>query len=307
MQFRSDPPTSKRSVEFFRSEISYSIKTFSISSDQKPRTSTSLLQFRSEPLIFFQYEFEIPYQQFWLFTMAGPSSIRSAFSHDPEVHDFKILFGPSFNVQEANYNLLNKYVVYKVNQYRAMNIEDYSLWESIQMDFVKFEAEHFDELDNATLRVFRDYCYPHGFWINLNLGLDKTCNTAMLEAVAAEWNDEWTLEQIKWVEKRYHALSTVTRQRKQELTGTQNFDSASNPETNIQNTRFQTPLQQSATLQPTYPVMTKQSPYVYQPHQPHQLQQPRQLAPTWISNPVPPTSMFRRKQALLIQAQPAPT
>ena len=198
--------------------------------------------------------------------MAGPSSIRSAFSHDPEVHDFKILFGPSFNVQEANYNLLNKYVVYKVNQYRAMNIEDYSLWESIQMDFVKFEAEHFDELDNATLRVFRDYCYPHGFWINLNLGLDKTCNTAMLEAVAAEWNDEWTLEQIKWVEKRYHALSTVTRQRKQELTGTQNFDSASNPETNIQNTGFQTSLQQSATLQPTYPVMTKQSPYVYQPH-----------------------------------------
>ena len=67
-----------------------------------------------------------------------------------------------------------------------MNIEDYSLWEFIQMDFVKFEAEHLDELDNITLRIFRDYYYPHKFWINFNLDLDKTCNTTMLKAVAAE-------------------------------------------------------------------------------------------------------------------------
>ena len=169
--------------------------------------------------------------------MAGPSSTRSAFSHDPEVHDFNALFEPSFNVREADYNLLNKYVVYKVNQYRAMNIEDYSLWESIQMDFVKFEAEHFDQLSNAILRVFRDYCYPHGFWIELNSSLDKTFNTAMLEAVAAEWNDEWTLEQIKWVERRYRALSTITRQRKQQLTGIPNPDSLSNPEIYAANSR----------------------------------------------------------------------
>ena len=40
-----------------------------------------------------------------------------------------------------------------------------------------------------------------------------------------------------------------------------------------------------------------------------QAQDPRfiQHPPTRISNPVPPTSMFRRKQALSIQAQPAPT
>ena len=47
--------------------------------------------------------------------MASPSSIRKAFLHDPEVYDFKILFRLSFNIEEANYDLLNKYVVYKVN------------------------------------------------------------------------------------------------------------------------------------------------------------------------------------------------
>ncbi len=122
--------------------------------------------------------------------MAGPSRIKSALSYDPEVHDFKVLFGPSFNVQEADYDLLNKYVVYKANEYRVMNIEDYSFWKSIQMDFVKFEAKHFDQFDNAILRVFRDYCYLHGFWIDFNLSLNKTCNTTMLEAVAAEWNNK---------------------------------------------------------------------------------------------------------------------
>lgn len=83
--------------------------------------------------------------------------------HSPEVYNFKILFRFSFNVQEADYNLLNKYVIYKVIQYQAMNIEDYSFWESIQIDFVKFEEEHFNKSDKAILRVFRDYCYPYRF------------------------------------------------------------------------------------------------------------------------------------------------
>ena len=52
----------------------------------------------------------------------------------------------------------------------------------------------------------------------------------MLDTIASNWYDEWTLKQIVWVEKRYHTLSTVTRQRKQELTGTYHLDSASNPE-----------------------------------------------------------------------------
>lgn len=51
------------------------------------------------------------------------------------------------------------------------------------MDFIKFETEHFNQLDNVTLRVFRDYCYPHRFWVNFNLNLNKTYNTAILEAI----------------------------------------------------------------------------------------------------------------------------
>ena len=111
--------------------------------------------------------------------------------------------------------------------------------------------------------------------------------TIMLEAVSAEWYDVWTLEQIKWVEKRYYALSTVTRQRKQELTSIPNLDSPINPKLypayspdvlvepqpqtqQFQDNKFQTPLQHPATAKPLFPIFNPtQSPFVYQPH--HQL------------------------------------
>lgn len=54
-------------------------------------------------------------------------SIRSIFLHDSKVYNFKIFFGPNFDIQEAYYNLLNKYVIYKFNQYKVMNIKNYSL------------------------------------------------------------------------------------------------------------------------------------------------------------------------------------
>lgn len=67
-----------------------------------------------------------------------------------------------------------------------MDIENHNFWEFIQIDFIKFEAKHFHLLDNATLKVLRDYYFPHKFWIELNLNFNKTCNIAMLEAVIAK-------------------------------------------------------------------------------------------------------------------------
>ena len=135
--------------------------------------------------------------------MAGPSSISSALSNarsqDQEAADLKILFGPSFNIQIADLDLLNKYVIYKFNQYATVNTKDYSLWDSIEMDFAKFEAKNFDELDSATWKVIKEYCYPHGFWIDPNNGSGRTRTAAMLKAIEDNWNNEWTLEQIKWV------------------------------------------------------------------------------------------------------------
>ncbi len=228
--------------------------------------------------------------------MEGASSISSAVSHDSKANDLKTLFARGLDFQTADHDLINNYIVHGVNQYAATNLEDWSLWDSIQMDFAKFEAKHFDELDNDTWGVIGDYCYLHGFWVDYNFGPGRNCTTTMLKAVEADWNNKWTLEQIEWVEERYHSLSRTTRKQKQQLTGIPNSDSTSNLETNTQNIWFQTPLQRLATTQPLYPVMLKQSPYVYQlidrpqyEYEPQCRPNKHQPAPTWI-NPAPPTS-----------------
>ena len=205
--------------------------------------------------------------------MAGPSSISSAASHDSKANNLKTLFARGLDFQTADHDLINNYIVHRVNQYAARNLEDWSLWDSIQMDFAEFEAKHFDELDNDTWGVIRDYCYPHGFWIDHNFGPGRNRTTTILKAVEADWNNKWTLEQIKWVEERYNSLSRITCKRKQQLIGITNFDSPGNPEPHTANSRgflvepqtqqfqdirLQTPPQQP-TLQPLYPALSKPS------------------------------------------------
>ena len=199
------------SIDIFRSETLYLKKkppTF-CNSDQK-----FLTQFFAIPIDTLHFQ--------KLLIMAGPSSISSALSNDAKVINPKILFGHSFDIQKADNDLLNKYVIYKFNQYAEMNVEDYCLWDSIQMYFAKFEARHFNELDNPTWRIVRDYCYMHRFWINHNNGPNRTHTTFMLKVVDNKWNNKWTLEHISCIEKCYnHILSRTTCKCKEDLTGIQ--------------------------------------------------------------------------------------
>ncbi len=155
--------------------------------------------------------------------MAGPSSTSSIHSHDQEIVNLKTLFAQGFDFQRTDRDMINQYTTYKFNhEYAKMNVEDYCLWDSIQMNFAEFETRHFDELNNATWRVIKDYYYPHRFWIDHNFSPGRNRTITILTAVEADWNNKWSLEQIEWVEERYHSLSRTTRQRKQELTGTSN-------------------------------------------------------------------------------------
>ncbi len=86
------------------------------------------MQFRSDYNTF-KNSLNIPY--FQLFIMTGPLSIPSTFSHAlPHIHEaanLRILFAQGFDVQTADHDLLNKLVIYRFNQYRALNAEDYYL------------------------------------------------------------------------------------------------------------------------------------------------------------------------------------
>lgn len=132
--------------------------------------------------------------------MASPLSISSAHPHIlfyvNKTTNLKALFTHGFDIQTTDADLLNKWVTYKFNICAVTNVEDYELWIYIQIDFQKFEAKHFNMLDSSTLRRIQESCYLHKIWININNGSDSFI-TAMLKAIASDWYDEWTFEQIK--------------------------------------------------------------------------------------------------------------
>lgn len=129
---------------------------------------------------------------------------------------------------------------------------------------MKFESKHFNQFENATLTVFRNYCYLHRFYINLNLYLDKTWNTILLKAVVAKWNIGRVWNKLNEM-IRYHSLSRHTRKHKQQLNDIFKFCFASNFEINIENFKFQIPFLWLNNIKPFHVIMSKQFWYMYQP------------------------------------------
>lgn len=58
--------------------------------------------------------------------MSDFSRITNAFLHNLKIYNSKIFFKDSFNIQKVDKNLLNISMIYKVNQYQVMNIENYT-------------------------------------------------------------------------------------------------------------------------------------------------------------------------------------
>ena len=128
--------------------------------------------------------------------MADPSNISSAhshvLSHDYEAGALHALFAHEFDFQTTDHEMINKYAINIFNLYAAANDEDFNLWEYISTDFGRFEARHFDKFRGSTWKIIKNYCYLRGYWIDNKTSTTRT--TAMLEAIAAEWNNKWTLE-----------------------------------------------------------------------------------------------------------------
>ena len=86
--------------------------------------------------------------------MIGPLYISSAFFnaffYNQEVANLRILFAQGFNIQTADHDLLNKLVIDRFNQYKALNTKDYNFWNCIQIHFEKWKAKYFNKVDNTT-------------------------------------------------------------------------------------------------------------------------------------------------------------
>lgn len=149
--------------------------------------------------------------------MTGPSNTPSAPPSEHESIDLRTLFIKGIDLRTADEDLIQKYAMYVFQGYKEDNLEDFRLWESLHFDFENFRKEHFDKLDQRTWSLVRDYCYTRGIWLDHDFGTSCTRTSAMLTAIKREWYEEWTSEQIEYVEKRYHTLSRCVLKRKHDL------------------------------------------------------------------------------------------
>ncbi len=138
--------------------------------------------------------------------------------------DTKTLFENELNLATANRTLINKFVNYLLVQWDNNNYENYALWSIIHDELENWIETHLDQLNLKIWNDLRIFCYFHDVWINHNFEFDRIKISIMLNIIRFDWNNAWTLNQIKWIEKRYETLSRVIKKRKHELDDTFNFD-----------------------------------------------------------------------------------
>lgn len=85
--------------------------------------------------------------------MAGPLSISSIYSYvssyNNKAANLKAFFAYGFDIQIANPDSPNKWVIHRFDICAATYIPKYELWACIQIDFKKFKAKHFNILDGS--------------------------------------------------------------------------------------------------------------------------------------------------------------
>lgn len=121
--------------------------------------------------------------------------------------------GPSPNLLSSGQR--NRYVAHLFQGYIDLGLEDYPLWDAINCDFEDWKEEHWISLDSDTWDFVRKCCYTRGLWIDHGI---KGMIKAVSEGYNEDWKTEdWTMQQILWVENHYGTVSRGIRQRQQEL------------------------------------------------------------------------------------------
>lgn len=59
--------------------------------------------------------------------MASLLNVSNVLLHNLKTTNLEILFAQEFNIDKANHNLINKFVIHRFNQYKALNAKDRSL------------------------------------------------------------------------------------------------------------------------------------------------------------------------------------
>lgn len=69
---------------------------------------------------------------------------------DNNVTNPETLFRNGLDLNNADRHIINKYVIYVLDQWAASNSEDYALWEGIQMEFSSWTQDRLNQISCPT-------------------------------------------------------------------------------------------------------------------------------------------------------------
>lgn len=99
-------------------------------------------------------------------------------------------FSRRIDSKNINNATIQRYVLVWFQRYFKNNIEDYSLWEAIQLYFKDFQMEHLDLLESRILNVIQKYYYIYGYKLNYNYGTSNLLIWIMFKTVKVKWNNK---------------------------------------------------------------------------------------------------------------------
>ena len=111
-----------------------------------------------------------------------------------------MLFAIGIDLEIADPTTVQRYIRYIFRQYADRGIEDRRLWDAIQANLEDFQEEHFKMIDGSNWDLIKAYCYIHGYWLDYRYDPGKSRATILLKALHSEWYDEWTIDQIAYVD-----------------------------------------------------------------------------------------------------------
>ncbi len=138
--------------------------------------------------------------------------ISSFFQNDISMKELIIII----RRDRVDLNQINLFVRQTFETYHENKIRDHSLYQAIFHDLFDLKQEHWNVIISITWNVIIVVCYIQEYWFSL-ARRKKTRAKIMYKTIRTSFHENWIMKQIKYVEKNYRKLFSITVYWKKEL------------------------------------------------------------------------------------------
>jgi hypothetical protein len=115
------------------------------------------------------------------------------------------------NSKQVNLYVRQIFQIYNVNK-----IRNHNLYKAIFHDLFELKQEHWNVLISRTWNVVNIVCYIQEYWISHSKRKEIRAKL-MFQTIRTLFYQNWTMNQIKFIEKKYRKLFSIIQNRKMKL------------------------------------------------------------------------------------------